>query len=142
MLFKQLCAQSDADDLLPYPVVQVIGDATLFAGTTLDHLTFEPGALGDFSLKESRFLLPEPFKFTALSLRQQLCFFSRTNVQADSRKPFRLALFIHLHASARADPLRTSIRSNNPKLRLVIFAILDRLIYCLTNFITIICVPS
>src|SRR5215467_8124546 len=99
MFFKQLCAQSDADELLPYSVVQVIRDATLFAGTTLDHLAFESGALSDFSLKERRFLLPEPFKFTALSLRQQLCLFSGSDVQADSREPLRFALFIHLHAS-------------------------------------------
>src|SRR5262249_39940599 len=85
LFFKRLGAQSDPDELLPSSVVQVMGDSTLFPGATFDYLTFEPRALRHFSLKECGFLLPEPLKFTALLLRQRLCFFSRRNVQADSR---------------------------------------------------------
>src|SRR5262245_19421830 len=142
LFLKQLCAQCDADELLPYSVVQVIGDSTLFAGATLDHLTFEPRALRDLSLKKRCFLLPEPFKFTALVLRQHLCFFSRRDVQADSRKPARLTVFVHLHSPARADPLHTAVRLNNPKLCLVIFALLDRVIHGLPDFVTIAFVPT
>ncbi len=122
--------------------MQVICDAPLFAGTTLDHVPFEPRALRNFSLKERGFLLPKSFQFTALLLRQRLCLFSRRDVQADSRKPLRLAVFIHLHAAARANPVHTAVPPNNPKLCLVIFAMLDRLIHGLPGFVAIIFVPS
>src|SRR4029434_4063622 len=127
----------DRDELLPHSVVQVIGDSTLFARATLDHLTFEPRALPHFSLKECGFLLPEPFKFTALLLRQHLCFFSRRNVQADARNPLRVAFFVHLYAPTRTDPLHTAVRPNTPKLYLIIFALLDRVDHGLPDFVAI-----
>src|SRR5215468_7374677 len=142
LFFKQLGAQGYPDELLPYSVVQVIGNSSLFAGATLDHLTFEPRALRHFSLKECGFLLPEPFKFTALLLRQHLCFFSRRNVQADSSKPLRVAFFVHLYAPTRTDPLHTAVPPNKPKLGLVIFALFDRVVYGLPDFVAIVFVRT
>src|SRR5262249_18026412 len=111
-------------------------------GTTFNHLTFEPRALSDFSFKERGPLMPEPFKLTALLLRQQLCLFSLRDVQADSNQPLRVSVFIHLDAAARADPLHSAVCTNHPKLCLIIFAISDRVIHCLPDFLAILCVPS
>ena len=102
----------------------------------------EPRAFCNFSLKKRCFLLPQPFELTALLLRKRLCLFSRRYVHADSCKSLRLVLFIQLYTTARAYPLRTAIRPNNPKLCSVIFAFLDCLIHGLPDFFTIGFVPT
>src|SRR5262249_44986662 len=99
-------------------------------------------ALRDLSLQKRGPLLPEFFKFVTPLARADLCLLSARNVEANSCKPLRFSAAVHLHAPTLADPAHSTVRGNNTKLNLVIFAVLDGLIQCLPNFVAIFCVPA
>ena len=137
-MLKQFGAQSDAHEVLPNTVVQIVSNPPLFVRTDLDHLTLEPGALGDLLLKQRGLLLPQLLEFIAMLLGLELCLFSSSDVHADSEKSHRLPLFVYLHTPTRCDPAHTAVRKGNPILCLVIFAIFDRILDCVSNLIAII----
>ena len=78
----------------------------------------------------------------ALAGRLQRCQLSTRNVHADSQKTYRIALFVYLHTPTRRDPAHTPVRKDPPKLCVVIFAVLDCIPECLSDFIAIIRMPS
>ena len=132
-MLEQFGAQSDADEVLSNTVVQIVGNPPLFARTDLDHLTLEPGALGDLLLKQRGLPLSQLLKFIAMLLGLELCLFSSSDVHADSQKSHRLPMFVHVGASTRCDPAHTAVRKGNPILCLVIFAVFDRILDCLSK---------
>src|SRR5438874_5827387 len=142
LCLKQFCPYSDRHELLPYSVLQVICDAPLFAGTTLDHLTFDERALRDFSLHKRGPLLRDSLKFGALLAGPDLGLFSVRNIEANCRKPLGFSAVIKVHVPMRVNPSHAAVWGNNTKLYIAIFAVLDRLIHCLSNSVAILCVPA
>src|SRR5262245_28024163 len=74
--------------------------------------------------------------------RQNLRLFSSRDVEANSGEPRWSSMVIHLHATTRAHPTHTAVCANNPKLCLVFFAGVDRLIHCLPDSLAIFRVPA
>src|SRR5260370_5337039 len=118
------------------------GCARLVGGADGDRLRLKARALGDLLLKRRGPLLSQLFKFIALLLGFELCVLSSSEVPANSQKSRRLALFVHVRSPTRCDPAHIAIRTDNPKLCLVIVSIFDVIIDCLPVLIAIICIPS
>src|SRR6059058_1514278 len=66
LLAQQLGLESDADEVLPEVVVQVVGNAPLLARASLDYLTLGQGAFCHLQLQAGVLLLDDCLELVAL----------------------------------------------------------------------------
>src|SRR5437763_2269442 len=122
--------------------MQVVCDPPLFARATLDHLAVNTRTLCEFTLQKRVPSLPDFFKSVALLAGQDFCLFSVGNIKGNCYEPLRFPAVILLQPPMRVDPAHVAICANNPKLDVVIFAVLNCLIHCPSNSVAIFCVRS